>query len=118
MEQTKKQPETVVYINSDFMGEGDKGLGALLMGNFLSTLGDFRQDVTHIILVNAGVKLACEGSDKAAVLAILEESGIEILSCVTCLNHFNIKDKVKAGQISNMFSIVEVLTGARKVITP
>ncbi|MDW7772279.1 MAG: sulfurtransferase-like selenium metabolism protein YedF [Desulfobulbaceae bacterium] len=114
----KKLPATVVYINSDHMGRGDDELGALLMGNFLTTLGDFLHDVSHLLLVNAGVRLACEDSDKADILAMLEGSGVEILCCTTCLNHFNIKDRLKTGQVSNMFTIVEILTNARKVITP
>jgi selenium metabolism protein YedF len=114
----KRNPDTVIYINSDFMGKGDNGLGALLMGNFLSTLGDFMQEITHILLVNSGVRLACEGSDKAGVLAMLADGGVEVLCCGTCLNHFNMKERLRAGKVSNMFTITEKLTGARRVITP
>lgn len=118
MEINQQQPGTVVYISSDCMGRGDDGLGVLLMTNFLKTLGEFMQDVTHILLVNSGVRLACEGSDKTEMLAALEERGVEILCCTTCLNHFNIKDKLKAGKADNMITMVEVLTGARKVVAP
>lgn len=111
-------PKTVIYINSERMGSGDDGLGTLLIGTFLSTLGDFVREVSHILLVNGGVKLACEGSDKADYLVSLEEAGVEILSCGTCVNHFELTDKVKAGQISNMFTILQVLTTADSIVTP
>lgn len=109
--------KTVIYINSEQMGSGDDGLGAQLMGTFLSTLGDFVKDISHILLVNSGVKLVCEGSDKLETMVMLEEAGVEILSCGTCINHFNLKDKIKAGKISNMFSIIDLMGKTGKVIT-
>ena len=118
MIQKGRKPAVAVYINSESIGAGDDALGTLLMGNFLSTLGDFVPQVSHILLVNSGVKLVCEGSDKSELMSMLEESGVEILSCGTCINHFSLKDKIKAGKISNMFSILEVMTDAEKVLTP
>ena len=118
MDTDKRKSSTVIYINSELMGSGDEKLGDILMSTFLSTLGDFVKEVSHILLVNEGVKLACEGSDKADSLVLLEEAGIEILSCGTCINHFNLTDKVKAGKVSNMFTILQVLTSAERTLTP
>lgn len=118
MDNNKKCAATVVYINSEFIGSGDDVLGELLMGNFLSTMGDFVNDISHILLVNSGVKLVCEGSEKLDLMKMLEGSGVNILSCLTCLNHFQLKDRIKAGKTSNMFSILEVITSANKVLTP
>lgn len=118
MNNEQMKPATVIYINSEIMGLGDEKLGELLMGNFLSTLGDFVREVSHILLVNGGVKLACEGSDLADSLVSLEEAGVEILSCGTCIKHFQLTDKVKAGQVSNMFTILQVLTTADRILTP
>lgn len=118
MESKMKQSFTVIYINSEFMGNGDDGLGDLLMGNFLSTLGDFVKEVSHILLVNSGVKLSCAGSNKVDVMKMLEESGVEILSCGTCLNSFDLANKIRAGKISNMFTILEIITRSEKILTP
>lgn len=108
----------VIYINSELMGCGDTVLGRKLMNNFFATLGDFVNEVSHIALVNSGVKLACSGSPVLDTMKLLEESGIEILSCATCLAHFNLKEEQRAGSISNMFSILEVIAKAEKVLTP
>lgn len=118
MQSVKGKVQTVVYINSEKMGEGDAELGKLLMGTFLSTLGDFVREVSHILLVNSGVKMVCMGSDKLEGMQSLADSGVEILSCTTCLNHFQLQEKVQAGSKSNMFTILEVMTGAEKIITP
>ena len=118
MENDQTKSTAVIYINSELMGIGNEELGALLMSNFLSTLGDFVKEVSHILLVNGGVKLACEGSDKVENLVMLEEAGIEILSCGTCINHFNLSERVKAGKVSNMFTILQVLSSANTILTP
>lgn len=114
----RKKPKTVIYINSERMGCGDDELGSMLMGTFLSTLGDFVKEISHVLLVNSGVNLVCNGSDKVGMMVMLENAGVEILSCGTCINHFNLKDKVKAGKVSNMFTILQVLTTADTCITP
>ena len=52
----------VAFITADTIGKGDDALGAKLMLNFLSTLPELGSDLWRIVLVNGGVKLACEGS--------------------------------------------------------
>ena len=109
---------TAVYINSLSMGRGDDQLGEKLMGVYLDTLSNFARDITHLILVNSGVKLACRGSDSLEQLKNLEGTGIKILSCGTCINHFNLKEELAAGKISNMVEIQEVLLNSKKILTP
>jgi selenium metabolism protein YedF len=106
----------ILFIDSDSIGRGSEELGKILMGSFLQTLEQLEHHPKKIILLNSGVKLACEGS---AVLEDLQEfsaKGVEILSCGTCLDYFGIKKKLTAGKISNMYEILNSLMGARKVI--
>lgn len=109
---------TVVYLNSTTMGRGDDTLGEKLLGVFLDTLGNFAPQVSHLVLINGGVKLACAGSPVLEQLQNLASTGVTILSCTTCLNHFAIKDRLQAGKLSNMMEIVEVMNGAARIITP
>ncbi|MCA1765730.1 MAG: hypothetical protein LC633_05720 [Desulfobulbaceae bacterium] len=44
------------------MGRGDDELGANLLAIYLDTLSNFARQLSHVILVNSGVKLACRGS--------------------------------------------------------
>lgn len=110
--------KTVVYISSEVMGRGDDGLGRTLMAAYLDTLSHFAPSISEIIFVNAGVKLAVEGSPVLDSLKGLENAGIQILSCGTCLNHFGLKEKLKVGEISNMYAIIEAISRAHKVMTP
>ena len=108
----------VVYINSEIMGRGDDELGANLMTVYLDTLGNFATDISHIILVNSGVKLACKDSNSQEPLENLAGTGIKILSCGTCINYFKLKDDLVVGTISNMVEILETMKNCSKVLAP
>lgn len=110
--------QIVIYINSATMGDGDDKLGANLMGVYLDTLSNFAHDISHIILVNSAVKLACQGSEVIEQLQNLAGTGTSILSCGTCLNFFEIKEQLEAGVVSNMFEIIEVMKNSSKILSP
>jgi len=107
---------TILLIASDSFGRGSEELGQLLMRSFLHTLGEVSPLPDRIICLNSGVKLVVEGSLALDDLRVLEEKGIGILACGTCLGYYEIKDKVVVGQISNMYDIASALLGAGKII--
>lgn len=113
-----QEDKILVFIDSETMGRGSDELGKILMRSFLNTLKEIAKRPWRIIFVNSGVKIAVEGSEYLSILKNLEELGIEILSCGTCLDYFMLKDKVAAGRVSNMFEIVSSFTEATKVIKP
>ncbi len=115
---SNKEILDVVYINAETMGRGDDELGAVIMGAYVETLTNFVGSISHILLVNGGVKLVCAGSDVLDNLQQLAEAGVEILSCGTCLKHFNITDELQAGSVSNMFTILDAMSNSRKVLQP
>jgi selenium metabolism protein YedF len=106
----------VVLISGNGMGRGDDELGGILIRSFLHTLEEVQPLPDTIIFLNAGVKLTIEGSLVVEDLEALEERGVEILACGTCLGHFGLKDKIVVGQVSNMYSIAEALLGAGSVV--
>jgi len=108
----------VVYVSSEGMGRGDEELGAILMAAFLDTLSQLKGELSHVIFVNAGAKLAVEGSPVLEQIRQLEELGAEVLVCGTCLNHFGIKDQLAVGSVSNMYAIIETLSKAGRTIRP
>ena len=108
----------VIYITSEFLGTGDDELGTVLMKAYFETLNHFATDISHIILVHSAVKLAVEGSPVLSYLQDLQEMDIEVLVCGTCLQFFDIRDSLRAGTISNMFSILDIQAKAAKVLTP
>jgi selenium metabolism protein YedF len=107
-----------VFICSRTLGRGDETLGAKLMVNFVSTLPELGQDLWRIIMVNEGVTLATTGSPVLETLHGLEASGVSILVCGTCLDHFQLLEQKQVGQTTNMLDVVTSLQLATKVIRP
>jgi selenium metabolism protein YedF len=113
-----EQDRNVVYIGKDLMGSGDKDLGTKLMRGFLRTWIDIEPKPWRMIFINSGVRLTTVDEESVEAISLLEEKGVEILSCGTCLQHFDLEDKLKAGKATNMFEVIETLNTASKVISP
>ncbi|MBM4332946.1 MAG: sulfurtransferase-like selenium metabolism protein YedF [Deltaproteobacteria bacterium] len=114
--QSLTSSDFVVFIDSDSLGRGSEELGRNLMRSFLQTLEQSEAQPQKIILINSGVKLACETSEVLEDLQEFSLKGVEILSCGTCLDYFGIKKKLMVGKVSNMYEILNSLTQAWKVI--
>ena len=112
------QKKIVVAINSARMGHGHDELGAVLMKGFIFALT--QQDVlpTTVLFYNGGANLTIEGSASLEDLKNLEAQGVEIMTCGTCLNYYNVSDKLAVGEVTNMYAIVEKLTQADLVVMP
>ena len=109
--------KTLVLIGSDRLGSGDDELGRKLMISYIKTLKEMGDELWQLIFVNNGVKLTIKQSDVLPELQEYERSGITILACGTCLNHFGLNDAKRVGQTTNMLDIVTAMQLADKVIT-
>ena len=108
----------VLVLASDEMGQGDAVLGRLLMKGFVYAVTQQDKLPETVLLFNGGAKLSCQGSDSLEDLKELEAQGVEILTCGTCLNHYGIAKKLSVGNVTNMYEIVEKMTGAKKIVRP
>lgn len=108
----------VVVIKSDTMGMGDNALGQILIRAFVNSLKDADSLPSHIILYNGGVKLALQGTDTGNSLLELAKMGIEIIVCGTCVDFFDLKDKISTGTISNMYQITKLTAETGHVVYP
>ena len=105
-----------VFVTAETIGRGDDELGGRLMLNFLATLNEMGDELWRIVLVNGGVKLACEGHPCLAKIRILADRGVSILVCGTCLDFYGLLDKRRVGETTNMLDVVTSLQLAAKVI--
>jgi len=106
----------MVMCATDRIGFGDDALGLKLMGNFLRTLKEMGNELWRLVFVNNGVKLTIESSDVLEDLKTYESAGLKILVCGTCLDHFNLLEKKRVGETTNMLDIVTAMQLADKVI--
>ncbi len=108
----------VVVISADHMGEGDEQLGKLLLKGFLFALTQQEVLPNTILFYNGGAFVTCEGSASLEDLEKLQELGVEILTCGTCLNHYGLAEKLRVGEVTNMYVITEKQLQATQVIRP
>ena len=109
---------TVVVIASDRMGNGNDELGKVLIKGFIFAVSQMDELPKTILFYNGGAALTCEGSDSLEDLKSLEAQGVEIMTCGTCLDYYQLKDKLAVGTVTNMYSIVEVMADAGRIIRP
>jgi selenium metabolism protein YedF len=108
----------IIVISSDRMGEGDEVLGRLLMDNFIKAVKDLERLPQKMVFYNNGVKLVTISSTIIEHLKDMEQMGVELLLCSTCVNHYSIESVVGAGTLSNMYAIAEVMASAGNIVKP
>jgi hypothetical protein len=109
--------DTVILINRNGMGEAEQPLQHKLLGTYLKLLDEHDILPGAICFYTEGVYLAVEGSPVLEILQSLENKGVRMILCSTCLNYFNLMDKVKVGIVGGMGDILEAQRLASKVIT-
>ncbi len=109
--------EIVILVTNSGLGNGEKGLREKMMGVFLRTLDTFPQLPGKILFYTEGVKLVVEGSPVIGELRALEEKGVPLIACGTCLDYFGLKDQVVVGEVGGMASILDAMMQAEKVLS-
>ncbi len=99
----------VILITTDSFGRGSEELGRVLVISLLNTLAESQIPPDKIILFNGGVKLACEDEDTVAALRKAAGRGVDVMACGTCLGYFQLKDRQRAGRVSNALEIYEAM---------
>ena len=108
---------TVVALNQEHMGHGDTDLGRRILKTFLQK-AIVLQDLDAVLFYNGGVKLVAADSPVRAELAMLEEHGVDLVPCGTCLQHYGVEPAVSSAcSAASMGDIVAAMSKAAKVIT-
>lgn len=113
-----RRGNTVVAVTSDAMGHGSDELGKNLMKGFLYALSQLEELPKTILFYNSGARLTTEGSLSLEDLKSMEAQGVQVMTCGTCLNYYGLTEKLAVGSVTNMYSIVETLAKADKIIKP
>ena len=106
----------VVFVGHDTVG--DQELGHSLIKMFFYTLSEKPDLPSAICFMNGGVRLVTENEQTIEHLKVLEQKGVKLIVCGTCLNFYGLTDKLAVGGVTNMYTIVEKLASAGKVIKP
>ena len=107
-----------VVISSEIMGQGDDELGRRLMKSFFTALSCLDNLPAAIMFYNSGVKLTIDDSPVIDIIHEIENKGVEVLICGTCVEHFKLGEKIHIGQISDMYMITQKLSETGNIIRP
>ncbi len=98
-----------VFLKSNKIGEGE--LGSILINGFLKAMTEQKNLPEKIICVNSAVLLTTSKDEDEVLNSLkeLEQKGVKILSCGTCLDYYNVRDELKVGLPGNALDTVETL---------
>ncbi len=116
----ESSPDTerlLILIGTNKLGSGSEELGSKLMINFISTLMEMVPHLWRIVFLNSGVYLATKNSPVIKHLKELEEKGVSILVCGTCLDFYGLMEQKEIGETTNMLDIITSMDVADKVIS-
>ena len=114
--EAKEKKKLTLLVSTDKLGLGDDKLGDMLMKSYIFALSEADLIPNDLLFINEGVKLTIEDSPVMDSLKKLINRGTNILVCGTCLDFYNIKDKLSIGEITNMYTIVELMNNADNTI--
>ena len=113
----REKSSILVVVNKDGMGNADRELQQKLVTTYFKLLVDADLTLGAIAFYAEGVKLVVEGSPVLDSLRALEEKGVHLILCQTCLKHYSLLEKTKVGIVGGMTDIIAAQWKADKVIT-
>ena len=109
--------DTVLLFTRNGLGDAPADLQRKLAVKFLQLNLDANALPAKILFYTDGVKLACEGSPVVNELKAMQDRGVELILCSTCLDYFGLRARVQVGIVGGMPDIIEALNAAEKVIS-
>ena len=109
--------ETVLLISRNGMGDAEPALQQKLIGTYFTLLADENISPAAICFYTEGVRLCVDGSPVLEQLKVLENRGVRLILCATCLKFLGLTDQVKVGIVGGMTDILEAQRRAEKVIS-
>jgi sulfur relay (sulfurtransferase) complex TusBCD TusD component (DsrE family) len=109
--------DTIILVTNNGMGKADLALQHKLAAKYFELLTENTHLPAAICFYADGVKLTVTGSPVLAQLKALEEKGVRLILCSTCLDYYGLNDQAQVGIVGGMTDIIEVQTKASKVIS-
>jgi intracellular sulfur oxidation DsrE/DsrF family protein len=106
----------VILLASDQLGNGEKELGEGILETFFTILKQKEELPVAVFCMNSGVFTLTEESLVSLQLADLEGKGVKVLACKTCVDYYELNEKLVTGKVSGMAQFVE-LASEYEVIT-
>ncbi|MDM5328318.1 DsrE family protein [Neobacillus sp. CF12] len=106
----------VILVSSNQLGRGDQVLGENILETYFTLLKQREELPDAVFCMNSGVLTMTDESLVSVHLKEMEEKGVSILACKTCVDHYKVDEKITVGKISGMADFIE-LSAKYEVIT-
>jgi hypothetical protein len=117
MAEPSRRECTVLLVTDNGMGSAEPALRQRLFAKYLRLLEENNMLPAAICFCTEGAYLVAEGSPVLELLRSLEAQGVNLLVCLTCLEHYGLVDRVRVGTVGGMPAIIAAHWAATKVIT-
>jgi intracellular sulfur oxidation DsrE/DsrF family protein len=97
----------VILLTTDIMGT-EREIGEQALETFFTLLKQKDEKPKAIFCVNKGVLALTDASLCSVHLKELEDSGVEVLACKTCVDYYEVESKLTVGVISGMGTFVNL----------
>jgi len=104
-----------VIFATDTFGKDEK-LGRILMKAYLETIKVYKELPDAMFFMNTAVRLTTIDDEIIPIIKDIENMGVEIFTCGTCLKHFNLEDQLKIGFRGTTNHIVEGTKEYKKTV--
>lgn len=106
----------VILVASDTFGKGDQQLGETVLETFFTLLKQQETLPRAVFCMNSGVKALTSASLVSLQLRELEQKGVEVMACRTCVEYYGVESDLAAGKISGMNDFIQ-LASEYEVVT-
>jgi intracellular sulfur oxidation DsrE/DsrF family protein len=117
MGENQENRSTVMLITNNGLGTSEITLQHTLAQTYFRLIEEHNLLPAAICFYTEGVRLVVEGSPVLETLHALEQKGVRLIVCSTCLNYLGLQDKLRVGIVGGMTDIVEAQWQAEKVIS-
>jgi sulfur relay (sulfurtransferase) complex TusBCD TusD component (DsrE family) len=117
MNMVDKQNSTLILIPGRGMGQGPVDLKERLADKWLQLVMADGRLPGAVALYSEGIHLATRSSPVLESLQTLEERGVYVILCKTCIDYYGLSDEIAVGVVGGMGDIIAAQWAAKKVIT-
>ncbi len=108
---------TLILFTNDGLGRAKKELRRKVLTPYLKLVLESGKLPGALAFYTRGVKLVAEGSPVLDLLAEFEKQRVALIVCKTCVDYFDLGDKVRVGTVGGMGDIILAQQQASKVIS-
>ncbi|MCR8642651.1 DsrE family protein [Paenibacillus sp. N1-5-1-14] len=100
--------QKVILLASHTLGKGSEELGETILETFFTLLKQRESLPYAVFCMNSGVKALTDASFASVHLKELEQQGVRVIACKTCVDYYELSESLTVGQIGSMADFIQL----------